>query len=102
MGPYTVYGPTAVDLVARDGAQEQSLSRVPLLTALLSLARSRSRSPETERSRRLPAELRRHLQFELIDPPSVSAADPIPYTRVETDARMPRIKYAAKRQQKDE
>ncbi|KAF0309210.1 hypothetical protein FJT64_002095 [Amphibalanus amphitrite] len=64
-----------------------------------SRSRSRSRSPETNRNRRLPVELRRHLQFGLVEPPADPSAD-LQYTRVTTEHKMPRIRYAAKRSQK--
>ncbi|KAF0291006.1 Band 4.1-like protein 4 [Amphibalanus amphitrite] len=66
-----------------------------------SRSRSRSRSPETNRNRRLPVELRRHLQFGLVEPPADPSAD-LQYTRVTTEHKMPRIRYAAKRSQKGE
>ncbi|XP_037081996.1 band 4.1-like protein 4 isoform X2 [Pollicipes pollicipes] len=66
-----------------------------------SRSRSRSRSPETGRNRRLPAELRRHLQFGLVDPTADNVGD-IPYTKVTTELRMPRIRYAAKRSQRSD
>jgi hypothetical protein len=70
------------------------------LGSVFFFSRSRSRSP-SENKPRLPDELKKHLEFDLIDTDGMSEAQlrEIPYKVVETNAKAMRVKMSPNNKQ---
>ncbi|XP_054159627.1 band 4.1-like protein 4 [Oppia nitens] len=60
------------------------------------IRRSRSKSPDVNRRDRLPPEMKKHFEYQLVDPMSLTENErkDIKYTKIETDSRLFKIRYS--------
>ncbi|CAG2171981.1 unnamed protein product, partial [Oppiella nova] len=58
--------------------------------------RSRSKSPDVNRRDRLPSDIKKHFEYQLVDPLSMTENEKrdIKYTKIETDSRLFKIRYS--------